>query len=123
MAKETAYQLDLFGIGKRIRQSRESMNLTRDAFAEMIPMSTSFLADVEGGTKKLSLEKFAKVVDILDVSADYILFGGSASKDEDMQRQIIFEKINNDLNKYDTEDLMDMANAVRSLTFIIDRND
>lgn len=62
-------------IGKRIRQIRESMCLTKDAFAKEIGITGQYLGLIEHGQNCLSIEKLKILCDFTGVSADYILFG------------------------------------------------
>lgn len=62
-------------IGKRIRRQRETLNLTREQFAETVCLSPQFLAEIENGTKGMSAETLYKVCEKGVISADYILFG------------------------------------------------
>jgi transcriptional regulator with XRE-family HTH domain len=67
--------MDKSTIGKRVRRQRESLNLTRDQFAEQIDISPQFLAEIENGKKGMSAETLYKICEKGKASADYILFG------------------------------------------------
>ena len=43
-------------IGNRIRTIRESLSLTREQFAELIDISSSFLSQIERGDKSMSID-------------------------------------------------------------------
>lgn len=62
-------------IGSRIRNVRESMNLSRSSFSEKINISEVFLSQVERGEKSISLNTLISICDNTGFSADYILFG------------------------------------------------
>ena len=64
--------MDWSAIGKRIRQQREYMGLTREQFAEQIDVTPKFCADIETGAKGMSVCRIAKT---LRLSTDYILYG------------------------------------------------
>ncbi|MDR2869871.1 MAG: helix-turn-helix domain-containing protein [Deferribacteraceae bacterium] len=66
-------------IGKRLRDRRDSMSLTREEFAEMIDVSPQFLAEIENGKKGMSVETLCKICENIHVSADYLLFGQQAT--------------------------------------------
>ena len=63
------------GIGKRIRDQREKRGLSRENLAERIDVSSRFLADIELGTKGMSLQTLMQLSKVLHVSTDFILFG------------------------------------------------
>lgn len=62
-------------IGQRIRKVRESMQLTKEAFAKEIGISGQYLGLIEHGKNCLSFEKLKVLCDFTNLSADYILFG------------------------------------------------
>ena len=62
-------------IGKRLRRQREKLSLTREAFAEQVEISPQFLAELENGSKGMSVETLYKICEQTDISADYMLLG------------------------------------------------
>lgn len=62
-------------IGKRIKDIRESMNMTKENFAKQIGISGQYLGLIEHGKNYLSIEKLKVLCDLTNLSADYILFG------------------------------------------------
>ncbi|MBQ8152014.1 MAG: helix-turn-helix transcriptional regulator [Firmicutes bacterium] len=115
-------ELNKAEVGKKIKAARRSLHLSREEFASRIPMSASFLQDVEGGTKGLSLDNFYKVIRELNVSADYLLRTDGERMDDDAERNLIFERVRDDMDKCDTEALRDMANIVRSFANAVNRD-
>jgi transcriptional regulator with XRE-family HTH domain len=67
--------MDKIVIGRRIRNQREKLSLTRDVFAEQVDISPQFLAEIENGTKGMSSETLYKICDKFYLSSDYLLFG------------------------------------------------
>ncbi len=62
-------------IGKRIRNEREKLELTREKFAELLDLSPNFVGQIERGEKKMSLETFVNISDCLRVSLDFLTKG------------------------------------------------
>ena len=62
-------------IGLRIRELRESLGMSREAFSEKCDLSSSFLAAVENGTKGITAKTIYKICNATNVSADYIING------------------------------------------------
>lgn len=62
-------------MGIRIRRQRELLGYTREQLAEKLDVSTKFCSDIEIGVKGISIQTLAKLTDLLNLSADYILFG------------------------------------------------
>ena len=62
-------------IGNRIKEIRENMNMTKEAFAKNIGISGQYLGLIEHGKNYLSIEKLKVLCEFTNLSADYILFG------------------------------------------------
>ena len=67
--------MDWSAIGKRIRQQREYMGLTREQFAEQIEVTPKFCSDIETGAKGISVPTLCRISRVLRLSTDYILYG------------------------------------------------
>lgn len=65
-------------IGKRLRQLRENAGYSREQMAEMIEISSRFLADLELGTKGMSFQTLIRCAEVLHTSTDYLLLGKEA---------------------------------------------
>lgn len=60
-------------LGQRIRESRMEKGYTQQALANKAGIGLMYLGEIERGIKMPSLSIFLKIVDALDVSADYVL--------------------------------------------------
>lgn len=60
-------------LGKRIRESRIKKGYTQQDLAERADIGVVYISEIERGIKMPSLNIFIKIIDALDVSADYIL--------------------------------------------------
>jgi transcriptional regulator with XRE-family HTH domain len=60
-------------LGKAAREARKALGLTQDNMAERLEVSVEFYGRLERGTARPSIEVFARMVAILDVSADTLL--------------------------------------------------
>ena len=68
-------------VGARIRQTRELLSLSREKFSERCGISSSFLADIERGTKGCSSETLYKICTGANISPAYIILGKDNSSD------------------------------------------
>lgn len=68
-------------IGSRIRKQREYMGLSREQLAELIDVTPKFCADIELGSKGMSVQTLCSLSQVLKLSTDYILFGDTATSD------------------------------------------
>ena len=60
-------------LGKRIREARIEKGYTQQVLANEAGIGLMYLGEIERGVKMPSLSIFIKIVDALDVSADYVL--------------------------------------------------
>ena len=60
-------------IGSRIREIRKERNLTLEKFADLVGIGTVYLGEIERGDKMPSIKTFIKLVNNLDLSADFLL--------------------------------------------------
>jgi len=62
-------------IGGRLRTCRLAKGMTQERLSEKVGIETQSLSNIECGTRFFSIDVLLKIMDVLDVSADYILAG------------------------------------------------
>ena len=65
--------MDSNTLGKRIREARTEKHYTQQQLAERAGIGQMYLGEIERGTKMPSLNSFIKIIETLDISADYAL--------------------------------------------------
>lgn len=60
-------------IGARLKQARLEKNLTQAQLAEAADISVSFLSNLETGRQAMNIKTMATLLDILNISADWLL--------------------------------------------------
>lgn len=65
--------MDSITLGKRIREARVSKQYTQQRLAEAAGIGQMYLGEIERGTKMPSLKIFTRIVNALNISADYVL--------------------------------------------------
>ena len=65
--------MDKLTMGDRIKETRKKHHLTQEQLAEKIDVSLEYISQIERGLKMPSMPLFIKLVETLDVSADYLL--------------------------------------------------
>jgi len=65
--------LERAALGKRIRESRIKKGYTQKNLADRAEIGVVYLSEIERGIKMPSLSIFIKIIDALEVSADYVL--------------------------------------------------
>lgn len=65
--------VDKLTIGDRIKEARKKQKLTQEQLAERLDISVEFIGQIERGLKLPSMQVFIKLIETLNVSADYLL--------------------------------------------------
>lgn len=65
--------MDKQALGQKLRQIRQEKGYTQHALAELAEIGNVYIGEIERGLKMPSLHIFIKLIEALDVSADYIL--------------------------------------------------
>lgn len=65
--------LEKAALGKRIREVRIQKGYTQQTLAQKAGIGLMYLGEIERGIKMPSLSVFIKIVEALDISADYVL--------------------------------------------------
>lgn len=65
--------MDKAELGSRIREARQAKGYTQEALAEIAGVGVMYYGEVERGVKMPSMKTFIKIVNALDISADFIL--------------------------------------------------
>lgn len=65
--------VDKAELGKKLREACNKAGLTQEALAEKADIGVMYLGEIERGVKMPSMRIFIKLIEALDVSADYIL--------------------------------------------------
>ena len=60
-------------MGDRIKEARKKKGFTQEQLAERLDVSVEFVGQIERGLKLPSMNLFIKLIEALNVSADYLL--------------------------------------------------
>lgn len=71
--------MDKKTLGNRLRETRLEKGYTQQALAEKAGLGNVYLGEIERGLKMPSLNSFIKIIEALEVSADYVLCGELSS--------------------------------------------
>lgn len=69
-------------IGTNIQIARENAGYTQEQLSELVGLTPNHLSAIERGVSGASLEVLEKLCLLLNVSADYLIFGRSHTDDE-----------------------------------------
>jgi len=65
--------VDKTTLGQKLREARQKKGFTQHKLAEIANIGDVYISEIERGLKMPSLNIFIKLIEALDVSADYIL--------------------------------------------------
>lgn len=65
--------MDKVMLGAKIREARVMKGYTQEKLAEKSEIGLVYMGEIERGKKMPSMKVFIKIVEALDISADYIL--------------------------------------------------
>ena len=69
-------------IGEHIKAAREHAKITQEVLAERIDVSPQFISNLERGIVGVSLSTLKNICNVLNTSADCILFGAADNRAE-----------------------------------------
>jgi transcriptional regulator with XRE-family HTH domain len=67
----------LKAMGQRIMVRRKSLHMTQEELAEKLGVSTQMISNLELGKKAIRPDNLAKVCEVLELSADFVLTGSN----------------------------------------------
>ena len=65
--------MDKLSMGDRIREVRRRLSMTQEQLAEKLDVTVTYISELERNLKLPSMGLFVKLIEVLDVSADYLL--------------------------------------------------
>ena len=101
-------------IGKRIKAARLEKHLSQIKFAELINVSTPYLSDIENGKTNLSLEIFVRIVEALQVSADWLIMADTPQSIECSSAELNHHLLS-DCSVNESKAILKMAEDLKSI--------
>ena len=65
--------MDKVELGMKLREARNKAGFTQEQLAEKADIGVMYLGEIERGVKMPRMKIFIKLIEALDISADYIL--------------------------------------------------
>lgn len=105
-------------IGQRIERLRRINGVTQEMLAEKVDLSRVYIAYIEAGKRKPSLESIVKISQVLNTSTDNILIENTIPTDSDYQLDLSLLLV--DCNNYEKRIIMDTIKSLKT-SFINNR--
>jgi len=74
----------LSDLGTRLKVEREKRGLTQQSLAGKASTKQDYIAQLERGSRNPSLRTFMNILSALDISADYLIYGTSKERADEM---------------------------------------
>ena len=72
--------MDYKSIGRKIAKARNQKGLTQEQLAEKVDSNSGYISNIETAKKKPSLGLLIRIVNVLDLSLDYLLVNNMENK-------------------------------------------
>lgn len=106
-------ELDRAAMGRRIRQRREVLGMSREDLARRLDVTSKFIADLEYGDKGTSVKNPYRLKQILGLSVDYLMDGDRSDLTEEEPRRLLNENIMGSLSVCNVKQLQVMEKIAR----------
>lgn len=113
--------MDLWLMGSKIKQERNRLSLTLEAFSEQIGISRNYLWEIEAGRKAPALNTLYNLAVALNVSVDYLLGVSDEKKSisgeaPTTERDLELARIMKALNEYEVKELSLISNVIHDFS-------
>ena len=102
--------VDYKKIGVRIAQRRKEIKMKQNTLAEKTNLSNNHISNIENGYSVPSIETFAKICNVLNITPDYLLLGTLKSNN-------ISQNIVDKLNLCDDKSLKLISKIIDAILF------
>ena len=106
-------ELDRAAMGRRIRQRREVLGMSREDLARRLDVTSKFIADLEYGDKGTSVKNLYRLKQILGLSVDYLMDGDRSDLTDEEPRRLLNENIMGSLSVCNVKQLQVMEKIAR----------
>ena len=99
----------LKAMGQRIMVRRKALRMTQEELAEKLGVSTQMISNLELGKKAIRPENLAKVCEVLELSADFVLTGNNTKTAVDVVAEKLVQLTAEELQM--VSDMIDYMNS------------
>ena len=96
-------------MGQRIMVRRKSLRMTQEELAEKLGVSTQMISNLELGKKAIRPDNLAKVCEVLELSADFVLTGNNTKSAVDAVAEKLLQLTAEELQM--VSDMIDYMNS------------
>lgn len=98
----------LKAMGQRILVRRKALRMTQEELAERLGVSTQMISNLELGKKAIRPENLAKVCEVLELKADFVLTGSNTKSAVDAVAEKLLQLTKEELQM--VSDMIDYMN-------------
>ena len=96
-------------MGQRIMVRRKSLRMTQEELAEKLGVSTQMISNLELGKKAIRPDNLARVCEVLELSADFVLMGSNTKSAVDAVAEKLLQLTAEELQM--VSDMIDYMNS------------
>ena len=96
-------------MGQRIMVRRKSLRMTQEELAEKLGVSTQMISNLELGKKAIRPDNLAKICEVLELSADFVLTGSNTKSAVDVVAEKLLQLTAEELQM--VSDMIDYMNS------------
>ena len=96
-------------MGRRIMIRRKSLRMTQEELAEKLGVSTQMISNLELGKKAIRPDNLAKICEVLELSADFVLTGTNTKTAVDIVAEKLVQLTAEELQM--ASDMIDYMNS------------
>ncbi len=103
----------LIDIESRIAQARKAKSISQANLADRAQISVSHMSDIENGKKQIGIEIFIRIIEALNVSADWILHASNENVKQIHQNEL--SELPSDCSAKESQALLKIMTDIKSV--------
>jgi len=97
-------------LGNAIRQARLDKNISQEQLAEMVDITPTHIKHIEGGHRKPSVDVLFKIIEVLQLSIDNLVFDNNINSYEYHYAEMLLK----DCRPHELKLLIDIIKAIQN---------
>lgn len=98
--------MDLKSMGRKIKEQRIKNNMSQEKLAELVDVTPSYISNLESGNRSASLKNTLDIVNVLNMSFDYLMFESMTYNDKEFKIDKNLQELKNILERIQDKELI-----------------
>jgi len=100
------FKMDLKSMGRKIKEQRIKNNMSQEKLAELVDVTPSYISNLESGNRSASLKTTLDIVNVLNMSFDYLMFESMTYNDKEFKIDKNLQELKNILERIQDKELI-----------------